>query len=93
MALYSVGNARGWCKQVLRASKRVKAVLFFFFFTGGSRDPSRAGAAGACEEPPHQGAEEDKQRRQFGVSALSHTGKQHRIKSDGYRTVNVLTQI
>lgn len=37
-------------------------------YAGGSGDPSRAGAVGAGEEPPYQGAEEDKQRRQFGVS-------------------------
>lgn len=40
-------------------------------YAGGSGDPSRAGAVGAREEPPYQGAEEDKQRGQLSVS-LSH---------------------
>lgn len=39
-----------------------------FLYAGGSRDSSRAGAVGAGKKPPYQGAEEDKQRRQFIVS-------------------------
>lgn len=31
-----------------------------FMCVGGSWDPSRAGAVGEGEEPPHQRAEEDK---------------------------------